>query len=168
MEQKLAVILARGNEPTDPKRTPIRTSFTDREVNAFFQYSELLHMPTGLVNPRVTIADGSRLEGHALVDLDAVRKSKERGVLDPLSYVSGTVPVTAVGTLHTANGQGTFDLQSATLGGIAIPKSLLQELVSYYSKTPETPEGFDLDKPFVLPAAIRSVELRPGSATIVQ
>lgn len=168
MEQKLASILARGSTPIDPKRTPVRTSFTDREVNAFFQYSELLHMPTGLVNPRITIGDAARLEGHALVDLDAVRKSKDRGFLDPLSYVTGTVEVTAIGTLRTANGLGTFDLQSATLGGVSIPKSLLQELVSYYSKTPETPDGFDLDKPFVLPAAIRAVELRPGSATIVQ
>src|SRR5262249_51657705 len=164
----LAVILARGNEPVDPKRTPVRTSFTEREVNAFFQYSDQLRMPTGLVNPHVTIADAGRLEGHALVDLDTIRKSKERGILDPLSYVSGTVEVTAIGTLHTANGQGTFDLQQATLAGVSIPKSLLQELVTYYSKTPDTPTGFDLDKPFVLPASIRSVELRPGTATIVQ
>ncbi len=168
MEQKLLGVLARGSVASDTGRTPIRTSFTEREVNSFFQFSELLHLPVGVKEPRLTIADGGRLEGRAVVDLDAVRKSQERGVLDPLSYVSGAVQIAARGTLRTANGQGVLDLQSATLNGIAIPKSLLQELVTYYSRTPETPSGFDLDKPFVLPAAIRAVEFRQGAATIIQ
>jgi hypothetical protein len=116
----------------------------------------------------VAIADGGRLEGHAIVDLDTIRKSKDRGALDPLNYVSGAVEVAAVGTLKTANGQGTFDLQSATLSGVPIPKSILQELVTYYSRTPDEPNGIDIDKPFPLPASIRSVEIRQGSATIVQ
>ena len=40
--------------------------------------------------------------------------------------------------------------------------------MSYYSKTPEKPQGFDLDKPFDLPQNIRQVELQRGTATIVQ
>ncbi len=168
MEQKLVAIAARGNAPTNANSAPLRTSFTEQEVNALFQYSSLVQLPPGLVNPRLSIADGGLLTGRAMVDLDAIRKSKERGMLDPLSYVSGSVEVTAIGTLKTANGQGTFDLQSATLGGVSIPKSLLQELISYYSRTPETPAGFDLDKPFALPAAIRTVETRRGAATVVQ
>jgi hypothetical protein len=44
----------------------------------------------------------------------------------------------------------------------------LQELVSYYSRTPEMPDGISLDKPFVLPAAIQTVETRRGAATVVQ
>ncbi|HKW01270.1 MAG TPA: hypothetical protein VJN96_15705 [Vicinamibacterales bacterium] len=168
MEQKLVAIAARGSTAPKTKLPPVRTSFTEQEINALFQYSQLVQMPAGVLNPRVTIADGGLLTGRATVDLDAIRKSKERGMLDPLSYVTGSVEVTAVGTLKTANGQGTFDLQSATLGGVSIPKSLLQELVSYYSRTPETPNGFTLDKPFVLPAAIQAVETRRGAATVVQ
>ena len=168
MEQKLVAIATRGTAAHDPKLPPVRTSFTEQEVNALFQYSQLVQLPAGLVNPRLTIADGGLLTGRATVDLDAIRKSKERTMLDPLSYVAGSVEVTAIGTLKTANGQGTFDLQSATLGGVSIPKSLLQELVSYYSRTPETPTGFSLDKPFALPAAIQNVETRRGSATVVQ
>lgn len=168
MEQKLVAIAARGNAAPKAKLPPMRTSFTEQEVNALFQYSQLVQMPAGVVNPRLTIADAGLLTGRATVDLDAIRKSKERSMLDPLSYVTGSVEVTAIGTLKTANGQGTFDLQSATLGGVSIPKSLLQELVSYYSRTPETPNGFTLDKPFVLPAAIQAVETRRGAATVVQ
>lgn len=168
MERKLLAILARGSQTPESSAPPMRTSFTEREVNAFFQYSELLHLPAGVVNPRVAIADGGHLDGRAVVDLDAVRASKERGLLDPLSDVSGAVEVAVTGILRTANGQGTFELQSATLGGVPLPRSLLQELVSYYSRTPDTPAGFELDKPFALPAAIRAVEIRQGAATIVQ
>lgn len=168
MEQKLVAIATRGSVPVVANHAPVRTTFTEQEVNALFQYSQLVQMPAGVVNPRLSIADGGLLTGRAIVDLDAIRKSKERSMLDPLSYVTGSVEVTAIGTLKTANGQGTFDLQSATLGGISIPKSLLQELVSYYSRTPDTPNGFSLDKPFVLPAAIQAVETRRGAATVVQ
>jgi hypothetical protein len=168
MEQKLGLILARGSAPAGGPRQPMRTSFTDREVNSFLKYSDLVHLPPGVMNPRLTIADGGHLEGRAIVDLDAVRKSKERGVLDPLAYVSGQVEVDVIGTLRATNGQGTFELQSATLGGVSIPKSLLQELVTYYSRTPESPNGIDLDKPFPLPASIQAVETRRGTATVVQ
>jgi len=168
MEQKLVMIAARGNMPAGGPRQLVRTSFTDREVNAFLKYSELVHLPAGVVEPRLTIADAGHLEGRAIVDLDTIRKSKDRGMLDPLAYVSGQVEVVAIGTLRAANGQGTFDLQSATLGGVSIPKSLLQELITYYSKTPDSPSGFDLDKPFPLPAAIQTVETRRGTATVVQ
>ena len=82
--------------------------------------------------------------------------------------MTGRVELTAAGFLTAANGKGVFQLQSATLGGVPIPATVVQEVVSYYSKTPETPQGFDLDKPFDLPQNIRQVELQRGTATIVQ
>jgi hypothetical protein len=108
------------------------------------------------------------LTGRAIVDLDAVRTSEKRGWLDPASYLRGTVEVFVSGILQTSNGKGTFQLESATMGSLPVPKSLLQELVSYYSRTPDLPGGFDLDKPFELPANIREVEIQRGAATIVQ
>lgn len=169
MERKLSAIIERGNKPK-PAATakPVRTSFTEREVNAFFKFNGPLLMPTGVLDPHITIVDGKQLQARAMVDLDAIRKSQPRGWLDPLAYVTGKVELRAAGTLSAANGKGTFLLQSATLGGVPIPKSVLQEVVSYYSKTPEYPQGFDLDKPFDLPQNIKQVELQPGAATIVQ
>ena len=39
-----------------------------------------------------------------------------------------------------------------------IPKSLLQELVSYYTQSPDMPNGVNLDAPFELPAQIQRIE----------
>jgi hypothetical protein len=63
---------------------------------------------------------------------------------------------------------GRFVLESAEISGVTIPKSLLQELVSYYSRTPETPAGINMDEPFQLPAAIREIKVGVGTAAIIQ
>ena len=50
-----------------------------------------------------------------------------------------------------------------------IPKVLLQEIVGYYSRTPEKPAGINLDDPFALPARIREIQVGPArQAMIVQ
>ncbi len=167
MLRKLEAIDARGKAKA-PRRTPIRTTFTDREVNSYFKVYGPAFLPTGVVEPQVTIEPGGRVRAKSQVSLDAVRSAKPRGWLDPLAYVAGSVEVTAVGTLKTTDGRGVFSLESATLGGVPVPKGLLQEVVSYYSRSPELPSGVNLEQPFELPSQIRSVETGPGAATIVQ
>jgi hypothetical protein len=51
---------------------------------------------------------------------------------------------------------------------VAIPRAVLQEIITYYSRSEEHPRGFQLDEPFELPSAIRAVETAPGRATVVQ
>ena len=51
---------------------------------------------------------------------------------------------------------------------MTVPKSLLQELLSYYSKSKENPAGINMDEPFQLPAAIQEIRIGQGVATIVQ
>ena len=87
---------------------------------------------------------------------------------DPLAYLTGRLPVTAAGTLTTREGVGQFTLDSAQISGITIPKSLLQELLSYYSRTADKPDGIDMDKPFQLPSAIREIQIGVGTAAVVQ
>jgi hypothetical protein len=106
--------------------------------------------------------------GRAVVDLDAVRKQKSRTMLDPMNLATGRLPVTATGILKTSNGVGTFQFESASLGPVPIPKVLLQEIVSYYSRTPENPAGIGLDDPFALPARIREIQVEPGRAVVIQ
>ena len=168
LEKRLGAILERGAKPPAKTARPLRTPISEREVNAYFRFQGKEHLPVGVVNPLITIVDAERVEARATVDLDAVRKSKERPWSDPLSWVTGTLEVRAAGKLRAINGQGVFQLESASLGGVPIPKTLLQELVAYYSRTPESPNGFDLDRPFALPHQIRQVELQRGAAVIVQ
>ena len=76
--------------------------------------------------------------------------------------------MTAVGDLHTDNGAGRFELQSATVGVVPVPKVLLQEIVAFYSKSPSNPGGISLDDQFVLPARIREIQVERGQAIVVQ
>ena len=168
MLTKLVSIAERSEAPPSAASSPLRTSFTDREVNAYFQEHGPSFLPEGVADPEVVIDEAGRLQARAIVDLDAALKPQQRSWLDPLAWVGGKVEVTAAGILRASAGRGQFALERATLAGVAIPNSLLQELVSYYSRSPENPRGFNLAEPFELPARIREVHTRRGAATVVQ
>jgi hypothetical protein len=168
LDRKLNQVLTRAAKPPAKNAKPQRTSVTEKEVNAYFAFQGKEYLPVGVTNPVVTITDTTRVAGRAIVDLDAIRKSKERGWMDLLSYVTGSVEIRAAGKLHTANGSGTFELESASIGGVPISKAFLQEVIAHYSRTPESPEGFNLDQPFKLPYQVQHVELQRALAVIVQ
>lgn len=164
-----AVLLRAAAVPVKGKPLqPLRTSFTDRELNAWFTEDGKDNVPVGLVSPKVTFTGPNALSLTAMVDLDAVRTSQQRGRLDPMAYLTGMMAITMTGTLSGTRGQGLFDVQSSTLGNVPIPKILLQELITYYSKSPQFPEGISLTKPFALPSGVRELMIQRGSATIVQ
>lgn len=165
---KLAAIITRG-ESAAPRPAPaLRTTFTEREVNAYFRIHGPAFLPEGVIEPRLTFDRAGRVQARAIVDLDQALKPKERGWLDPLAWVGGKMEVMGTGTLQASNGLGVLTIDAVTLGGVAVPRTVLQELVSYYSRSPEQPAGFRLDQPFELPSAIRAVETTPGRAVIVQ
>jgi hypothetical protein len=125
-------------------------------------------LPGGVTQPQVTIADG-KLVGQAIVDLDTVAKRRgSGGALDPWSLLGGRLPVSVTGTLRTQNGIGQFDIESAAISGVPVPTTFLQELLSYYSRTLERPQGVRLDAPFTLPARIQKIEVGKGQAVVVQ
>ena len=166
LRQKVATITAEAERPTRQGR---RTTVTETEVNAYLAYDAPSQLPTGVVEPSVSILGTGRLSGRAVVDLDAVRKQRNpTSLLDPMNYLTGRLPVAATGVLTTNAGVGHFQLESASISSIPIPKILLQEIVSYYSKTPEKPSGIGLDDPFALPARIREIRVERGQAIIVQ
>src|SRR5258708_23759709 len=147
-----------------PRTTPV----TDGEVNSSLKFLAGSQVPVGIVDPTLHAAGNGRVTGRAIVDLDAVRTQKRRAWTDPLGYLTGRLPVTAAGALTTHAGVGQFTLDSAAISGITIPKSLLQELLSYYSRTAEKPSGINMDEPFKLPAAIQEIRIGTGSAVVVQ
>jgi hypothetical protein len=166
MKQKVAAITATGARPS---KQPRRTMVTENEVNAYLAYDGKGDLPAGVVDPSVSILGTGRLSGRAVVDLDAVRKAgNSTSLFDPRSYLTGHLPVTATGVLRTSHGMGRFELESTSIGGVPIPKLVLQEIVGYYSRTPEKPGGVSLDDAFALPAGIREIQVERGQAIIVQ
>ena len=168
---KLTRIVQTGNARAIKTAKPLpaqTTQITDNELNAYFKYNAKEQIPVGIVEPTINALGDGRVGGRAVVDLDAVRKQKQRGWLDPLGYMTGRLPITATGRLTTKDGVDTFTLESADVSGVTIPKTVLQELLSYYSKTKENPEGIDMDDPFELPARIKEIRVGKATATIVQ
>jgi hypothetical protein len=141
---------------------------TDVELNSYLRFDAKDQVPVGILEPMLNALGNGRVAGRAVVDLDAVRRQKQRGWLDPVGYLSGRLPVTATGILTTREGKGQFRLESAEISGVAVPKGVLQELLSFYSKTPENPGGINMDAPFELPARIREIRVGSGTSTVVQ
>ena len=166
MQQKIALI-ARNAQPAGSARA--RTQIMEVELNSYLKYGLGDQMPAGVTDPAIVIVGDGRLSARAVVDLSlAGKESKSGGILDPLNYLTGRLPVTAAGVLRTKSGVGTFELDSASVSGVPIPKRVLQELLTVYSRSPADPDGLSLDEPFALPAGIREIEIRPGQAIIVQ
>lgn len=174
MQRKVLDIFQAGLSLQPRAGTGARTRLTpilERELNSYLRYELRAQVPPGVVEPTVTILGDGRVAGSATVDLDEVKRSQKAsggGWFDPMSYVSGQMPVTATGTLQTQNGTGRFLLESAAISGVPIPKAVLQRVVGFYTATPENPSGVNLDDAFELPARIQEIRVQPGQAIIVQ
>lgn len=165
---KLLRIAVQGQSRAPAGGAGRMTQVSDDELNAYLRHHAQDQLPAGVVEPTITALGDGRVGGRVLVDLDAVRAQRPRGWLDPLGYLTGRLPLTATGTLATKEGVGRFTLESAELAGVSVPRTLIQELLTFYSKTPENPAGIDMDEPFELPANIREIRVGKAQATIVQ
>src|SRR5688572_15603619 len=164
--KKIAIINQHAEADVQSAR---RTTLTESELNSWFAFRAQPLIPTGLTQPKVTIVGNGKLLGSATVDLEAIgRQRGSGGSLDVWSYLGGRLPLNVTGVLHSKEGQGRFELQAADISGVPVPKTLLQELLSYYSRTPEKPQGVRLDDAFALPANIKQIEVGQGQAVVVQ
>jgi hypothetical protein len=126
-------------------------------------------IPRGLTDPEILIVGDGGLSGRVLVDIDEFKRHRSYpDLMDPLAYISGKVPITARGVLRTRAGTGQFQLESAEILGLPLPKPFIQELVTFFSRTRGNPNGFDIDAPFNLPAKIQEVVINRAQAIIVQ
>ncbi len=174
LREKVATIEQHASLATQPgARAPQpagrSTVVSEREVNSYLAFEAGPQIPVGITGPRIAILGDRRLAATALVDLDVVRAHhKSSGWFDPVNLLSGRLPVAVSGRLQTADGVARFDLESASISSVPIPKTVLQELVSYYSRSPQNPGGLNLDDAFQLPARIRQIDVRQGEAIVIQ
>jgi len=145
------------------------TTVSERELNAYLRFHLREEVPEGIADPVISILGDGRVAGQAIIDLDAVsRASRSTSLLDPMRLLTGRLPVTAAGTLETRDGVGRFVFGSATVSGVPVPRSVLQQVLTYYSRTAEDPDGLGLEDAFPLPADIREIRVQPGQALVVQ
>jgi len=159
--KKLAIIKQHAAESPKSSR---RTTVTEGELNSWFVYRAPALLPVGVKDPRVTVVGNGKLVGVVTVDLDDVGKSKSGA----WNVLGGRVPISLTGVLRTKDGRGQFDLQSADISGVPLPRFLVQEILSHYTRDEDRPNGVRLDDPFALPASIKQIDVGSGQAIVVQ
>jgi hypothetical protein len=152
-----------------PSTTPRTTPFAEGELNSYLRFKATDQLPTGLTEPVLTLHGAGRVTGTAVVDLDVVRQKQSSGSwFDPTTYLTGRLPVTATGIVRAADGIGKFELESAEVSGVPIPKSFLAQMVNFFTRTADNPRGSSIDDSFELPADIRRIDVEPGRALVIQ
>ena len=166
LERKIEEIAKNGSaEPVRPKKILM----PETEVNSYLNFNVKEKIPRGLSHPQISGLGNGNLAGRVFIDLDEFKRQRgSGGIMDPLNYISGQVPLTARAVLRARDGKGQFELISAEIHRIPIPKPLVQELVTFFSRTQENPRGINIDEPFNLPAKIRAVIVNQGEAVVVQ
>jgi len=165
LETKLVTILRQADaEAPEPRLTTLSES----EINAYLKFQGATQLPGGLTEPKLQIGADEAVSAEAVVDLNLIRQQRARGWLDPLQYLAGRLRVTASGRVRSGDGMAQIEIESVTIADIPVPPQVLQELVRYYTRTDEHPDGTQLDQPIPLPYRIAELRLSPGQAVIVQ
>jgi hypothetical protein len=153
----------------DEKAKARSTAFTQAETNSYLKFQAGDLLPTGLTQPELTMIGQGKVSGKAIVDLDVVRqKQSSGGWFDPTSYLTGKLPVTASGRIVTWDGKGKFELETAEISGVPIPRSFVAQLVNFFTRTADNPRGSSIDDTFELPANIQRIDVDASRWTVHQ
>ena len=164
--KKLILVQKMSGEKSAKDRT---TTFTQDETNSYLKFGAGHLLPTGLTQPAITMLGQGKVSGKAVVDLDIVRQKQSSGSwFDPTSYLTGKLPVTASGRIVTWDGKGKFELDTAEISGVPIPKSFLAQMVNFFTRTADTPKGSSIDDTFELPAKIKRIDVEQGRFVLHQ
>ena len=157
--------LEKRPRPAKPAPTGETISLSDAELNSYLNLS---------LGPK-RMAGASEVEVHldqtivarGIVDLDEVKgQLRDEGPFNPLALLGGRLPLEARGWLQNDGGFGQIHLQEVRLGPVSLPVSVLAELVASATRTPQNPEGFDIQSPFRLPYSVRRIRFQPGRALL--
>ena len=164
LEQKVEQL----SRPASDARRHAPVVLYQREVNAYLRFQAAPEFPTGVTEPFVALGDGGGVTVSATVDLSGLRDVRPRSLFDPLRYLGGNLPVSARGVLRTERGIGRVDVVAVTVGGVPVPATVLSELVRYYSRNEQRPDGVDLAEPFELPYGVTEVRVGHEQAVVVR
>jgi hypothetical protein len=166
LKEKVDQVIANGELDPVPAKT---THFTEAELNSILNGQIADWIPTGLSEPQVRLLGNNRFSLRMIVDIDEFKRRRKRQQnAGPLNFLSGKMPALVRGDLITGDGKGQFKLQSTEVNGIPLPRDLALELLSTRTKTRRNPDGFDIQKPFDLPAKIRQLQINPAEIVVIQ
>lgn len=139
---------------------------TEGELNSYLNLGVGVKLPDGVTDVALRL-ERDRVFAKAMVDLEQVKgKIRTSGPLNPLSLLGGRVPLEIQSRLTNDDGFGTVDVEDVRLGPVSVPLSVLEQMVSYATRSSENPEGFDIRAPFRLPYSVRRIRLQPGRALL--
>jgi hypothetical protein len=156
LQAKIDLVLERYEKDVEQ---PKDFEVGEEEANAYFEHRLVEHVPEGIVEPWVRFSEGLVRAG-AMLDLDILRERMPPSSMT--SFLSGRVPVELATGIHAEERTGKLALQSVTLGGLPVPPSILQQIVTAYTKSPSRPDGVRLDESFPLPYGIESARIEQG------
>ena len=166
LKEKVEQLIANGElDPVPPKTT----RFTEAELNTILNGQIADWIPNGLSEPQVRLLGKDRFSLRVIVDIDEFKRRRKRPQsAGPLNFFSGKMPALIRGDLITKDGKGQFKLQSTEINGIPLPRALALDLLSTDTQTRRHPEGFDIEKPFDLPAKIRQLHINTAEIFVIQ
>jgi hypothetical protein len=146
------------------KKVPKQTVLvTEGQLNSYLNLSLGNRALKGVTDLDVHV-ERERLAARALVDLERLPIKGSLGFFGGL--LGGSVPVEFRGRLPNREGQGTMEVEELRLSGYSMPVSMLAQIVSASTRSSQNPSGFDINAPFKLPYAVRSVRFKPGKAFV--
>ena len=166
LEAALARILLNAATPRGASER--RVVISERAVNGFLRFQAADQLPPGLTEPELRMEAGGRLTVSATVNLDSVREQQSPGRFNPLRFLGGELPVTAVGFVRSADRMLTIEIESARVGALSVPATLVAELVQIYTRSDRYPDGIDVSEPIPLPDGIDAVHVQRQQTVVVQ
>jgi hypothetical protein len=143
-----------------------QVQITQSELNSYLNLALLPAVATAVRDVEVRI-DRDHVDATGLVDIDEVKRHLKLSPWNPLSLLSGDVPVALSGKYTEAReGYGRVAIETVKAGRISVPASIIEQLVASLTKTPENPEGVDIKVPFQLPEPVKRLRLLPGKAVL--
>lgn len=162
--EKLADISGRADAPGETYDPVV---VHQREINAYLRFQAEPELPAGVTDPDVVLGGGGAVGVRATVDLSVLRDAQPRGPFDPLRYLSGRLPVATNSLVRGQGGIAHVDVKSVTIGGVPMPSSVFAELVRYYSRSEEYPDGVDVTEPFDLPYGMSELRVEHERVVVV-
>ncbi len=146
------------------KKVPRQTVLvTEGQLNSYLNLTLGMQALKGVTDLDVHF-ESERLAARALLDLEKLPIKGSLGVFGGL--LGGSVPVELRGRLPNKDGQGTMEVEELRLSGVSMPLTMLAQIVTASTRNSQNPSGFDINAPFKLPYAVKSVRFEPGKAFV--